>query len=357
MRDKLFILHEYGAPSHFAALYHLNDKNKYFNQVIPLEFSLFRQIARGVIRKRPHEIKKAFKNIYYLISLLFKKNKLIIIGAAPYDLFVFYLNILKKKHNVIYFSSWPYWDFSNYPKKIYFKPQVRYWEYFLTNIQGVAVTDYVNEGLRRYTSNIVTIPHSINPNVFNSSNTKRDKNKLRILFVGRLNQQKGVDIILTAIEESKNENIEWFFVGNGELGHQVDIISKQNNNVKNHGFVSNKKELSLIYKSCDILLLPSRKEKKWEELFGIVLIEAMACGVVPISSNCVGPSTIIEDSKNGFIVKEDKHFQYLEKIQYLESNREVLNEVSQNAIKTVNDKYTIEVNSTKWEKVIKENLL
>ena len=41
------------------------------------------------------------------------------------------------------------------------------------------------------------------------------------------------------------------------------------------------------------MLQPSRRTSDWEELFGIALVEAMACGCVPVASDHVGPSAIL----------------------------------------------------------------
>ncbi|PLM51431.1 hypothetical protein CWN34_29225, partial [Klebsiella pneumoniae] len=78
----------------------------------------------------------------------------------------------------------------------------------------------------------------------------------------------------------------------------------QLDNVNFMGHISDKSKLAAIFKEHDVLVLPSKKIDGWEELFGLVIIEAMACGLVVIASNHIGPRGIIDDGKNGFLISD-----------------------------------------------------
>lgn len=349
MSSKLYILHEYGAPRHFDSLVHLNNNTNKYKHIVSREFDIIKQVGKGILKWQPNYIWRALRNILGLIYLLISKDKDIIIGIAPYNILVYYVYLLKKKHRVTYYSSWPHWDFSKYPRKIYFKHQLVLWERFLTDINIVSVTNKVADGLRKYSSNITIIPHCIDKDVFNCD-VEKSSDVTRFLFVGRLVEEKGIRQIIEVINalESKN-GIEWWFVGSGDLQDEIINLSKVKQNVRFFGQVRDKNELGNIYRQCHVLLLPSLKNGKWEELFGIVLIEAMACGLVPIASNSIGPKAVITEGHDGFLIEMDTYREMYNKVMHLIENKEVYQIMSSAALETVKKYYTIQQTSIQWE--------
>lgn len=350
MKKKLYILHQYGAPRHFESLFYMNNVIQQYEEIRSLEFNLVRQFGKGLIRRKFGYIKRAFQNTFGILNLLLSKNKEIIIAAAPYDKFIYLLYLLKLRHKIIYYSSWPHWDGKKYPMKIYTKHQFRMWEKFLKDIKAVGVTPNVADGLRKYTSNIKVIPHCVNEKVF----YKKDSSSngiVRILFVGRIVKEKGIHFILDAIEAFQDrKDIEWWFVGEGSMKHEILLKAQQFSNVKYWGKINDENQLASIYQQAQILLLPSVKSEKWEELFGIVLIEAMACGVVPISTASVGPKTIISDGDNGFLIEAESN-SLISKINTLLTNSDLLDEMSKSASDTVDRNYTINKTALTWKEV------
>lgn len=352
MKKNLYILHQYGAPRHFEALYFSKEETGNYNDIISTEFSFVRQLAKGLLRKDISTIKRSIRNILYLINFLFTKNKDIVVGAAPYDIFIIYLTILKRNHNIIYYSSWPHWDLSNQPKKIYFKWQLKMWRKFLKNIKCVGVTSEVKKGLSSFTEDVTVIPHCINDDIFKPE-IKKELGKLKILYVGRLTEDKGLHLIFEIIKNKVfQDQVEWWFVGDGNLKSELFKLQSSHSNVKYLGKVNSQHRLAEIYNECNLLLLPSIPTKRWEELFGIVLIEAMSCGIVPISTNCVGPKTIIDNGKDGFIINPRERDEIVGKIDLLIKDRLLLEDMSHNAIAKVKKMYTIKRTSTIWNDVL-----
>jgi glycosyltransferase involved in cell wall biosynthesis len=88
-------------------------------------------------------------------------------------------------------------------------------------------------------------------------------------------------------------------VGKGKLKPKLMEIVKNKNLEKNiifPGFIP-EKELSNLYSSADIFVLPSL----WEVL-PISLLEALSCGSALISSDASGNPEIVDDGKNGFVI-------------------------------------------------------
>jgi glycosyltransferase involved in cell wall biosynthesis len=123
----------------------------------------------------------------------------------------------------------------------------------------------------------------------------RDKNKLKLLFVGRLDRQKGYDIAEKAFNRL-DCNIDLDVVGDAVIGSQ---FNKNESRIKYHGWLEFD-EIKELYKEADYLLMPSR----WEG-FGLVSIEAMSCGLPVIHSNQGALGEIIGNPKLMFELDEN----------------------------------------------------
>ncbi len=102
-----------------------------------------------------------------------------------------------------------------------------------------------------------------------------------VSFVGKLTNFKGVDVLLNATSLYEKDNILTIIAGDGELR---DSLQKQVKklNLKNVKFIGNQPQSKLkeIYNIADCSCVPSRREP-----FGLVAIEAMACGAPVIATN------------------------------------------------------------------------
>jgi glycosyltransferase involved in cell wall biosynthesis len=156
--------------------------------------------------------------------------------------------------------------------------------------------------LSRYVSHhkITLIPNIVNTEYFrpNSSNSS-ENNRFRFFSVGFLNPKKGMDILLKAFAKSfKEENVELVIGGDGrersnleQLTRDLDIKSQ----VQFLGELS-RKEVRQQMQQSDAFVLASRYET-----FGVVFIEALACGKPVVATKCDGPESIVNE-KNGLIV-------------------------------------------------------
>lgn len=127
---------------------------------------------------------------------------------------------------------------------------------------------------------------------------KNNRSTLRILYVGRGSEEKRVHLIgkISHICHQKDMPVEFVLVGDVE-----NSIPEQNRVYCNFlGEIVNEKKLSEIYDNSDILLLVSSYEG-----FPLVIMEAMAHGVVTISTDVGGISGHIRTGYNGFLIKNE----------------------------------------------------
>ncbi|MDO5525463.1 MAG: glycosyltransferase family 4 protein [Prevotella sp.] len=183
-------------------------------------------------------------------------------------------------------------------------------------------------------SKILFVPYGVSKKDDVNNTLKESHEGLNILFVGEVNQRKGIYQILEAAKQLKDKNIKFDIVGRG--GDVCGHLYKPYTNCANfHGHVSFEK-LQELYKHADVFLFPTLGEG-----FGLVLLEALSKGIPVIAStNCAGPD-LIEDGKNGFIINPGHVNEIVEKLNFLLNNPDELEIMSNYAARSISN-YTWE---------------
>lgn len=131
-------------------------------------------------------------------------------------------------------------------------------------------------------------------------------NKKVILTVGRLQKRKGHDMMIAALLEIKKQipDVLYAIIGGGEelinLKKQVVDLSLEEH-VIFHSEISDK-EMIQCYQQCDLFILPNRTVGNDIEGFGMVLVEAQACGKPVIAGDSGGTSETMLIGETGFIL-------------------------------------------------------
>lgn len=178
-----------------------------------------------------------------------------------------------------------------------------------------------------FLKNVYIIPNSLSFKATGVSNLSEKK----IIAVGRLTYQKGFDLLIDIMREIVVKYPEWqlCIFGEGEdLGSLNDLI-KVNNLDKNINVCSPVKNISEEYKKSSIFVLTSR----WES-FGLVLLEAMNHKLGVVSFDCDGPTNIINDGLNGFLVPKLSIQGFAQKVITLIENKKLLDEMALQAYNT-----------------------
>jgi len=204
----------------------------------------------------------------------------------------------------------------------------------------------------------VIIPMGIDLHVFKPKNVKNKfpeyRNNKIILFVGRLNEQKGIEYLLMALQKviSKISNAKLLIIGEGEYRKYLQKIvdDLKLNNVEFLG-PKEHKEISDYYNLADVVVLPSVASKLGTESFGLVLAEAMACGTCVIGSSSGGIKDIIKDNSNGLIFEEKNYNQLSQKIIEILTNKKLRDRLSRNGIRYSRQNYDWKIISKKFLKL------
>jgi glycosyltransferase involved in cell wall biosynthesis len=111
-----------------------------------------------------------------------------------------------------------------------------------------------------------------------------------VLFVGRFIEKKGIDI-LCELAKGVTEDILFAFIGEGPLTARIKQASVELSNVRYVGKIDNF-NLPVYYNAADVLCIPS----VYEEGYGRVILEALACGLPVIASNKGGIPEVVNEN-------------------------------------------------------------
>lgn len=304
----IYVLHKNGADSHYTALDCLLKQHS--KTLIYREFSIFSKLIKAIKTRNLSLFKKQWINLFFLIELLFTRDKKIVLGIAPFDSKIGNLLSILGKHEIYYHTSWVCWDKSFHPKIKKNSPKVfDTWKNFLE--QQVKHIFCVTEASKRSIldnyqiseDRIEAVFHSLDQK-FLSKCSEFTRKENSFIYVGRLVEQKGIEEALDFFANNKDTSLT--IIGNGKKKSLVEEYASKNDNIVYKEYVSDKAELINEFNKHHFLLLNSKKNKKWEELFGMVIIEGMSQGVIPVATNHPGPREIISEDIGVLFNEEDK---------------------------------------------------
>ena len=185
------------------------------------------------------------------------------------------------------------------------------------------------------------VPLGVEQALFSPGNPNAAKDALGLptgpilLFIGRLQSLKGVDVAISTLRAMDHENATLVIVG-GASGQEGSLYESEIRNLANNlpagkkvAFIPPQPHhiLSTYYRAADIVIVPSRSES-----FGLVALEAAACGVPVVASSVGGLQNLIEDGKTGLLIEGWDPVEYAQAVDYLLSNPFMTTEIAMNAV-------------------------
>lgn len=161
-----------------------------------------------------------------------------------------------------------------------------------------------------------------------------------LLTVARLDERKGHRLVIESLKEltRKWPNLKYFIVGEGELKTELQTLVKQlqlEDNVVFTGRVSDE-ELTDYYRLCDIFVLPNciGQNHRWRqgdyEGFGMVFLEASACGKPVIGAISGGVDEAIQDGHTGYLIPANSKQALIKTISQLLENSQIAQQLGVN---------------------------
>lgn len=173
-----------------------------------------------------------------------------------------------------------------------------------------------------------------------------------VLFVGGLDRAhhfKGADLLIKSFQEVKNQEAALVFIGDGDLKEDLMNLAKDlgiSEKVHFLGVIANEK-LPPYYGMATVLVLPSMPP----ESFGMVLIEAMACGTAVIASDLPGVRTVVTDGVDGYLIQPGNKQQLGERIAGLLADTPLCQVMGRRGRSKVEEKYSWEVVTSGLEQI------
>lgn len=204
-------------------------------------------------------------------------------------------------------------------------------------VQRAAAVMAIGTASRRFwesyggqTEKIFETPFAVDNTFFAKSSCDReaDASELRhqlgladsvvFLFVGRLVKRKNVDLVIQAAQQLHEKRVSVVIAGSGEEQAALKKIAAGDPHII---FTGNIKpaDLPLYYAMADVLVLPAGKEP-----WGLVINEAMACGLAVIAHKHCGAAVDLVDEKNGVKLEDFSANEIARAMHYLASDGEIL---------------------------------
>lgn len=182
-------------------------------------------------------------------------------------------------------------------------------------------------------NNVYALPNCIDISVAKTFQRQESHGRLRLLYLGRIDKNKGIDFILDALKVLNKQDVEFIFRMAGKENVEGEYINKFKAELKENfeycGVVSGKSKYNLL-KDSDMFVMPS-----FYEGLPMALLECMSWGVVPIVTDVGSIGEYVKDGENGQLVKVKDIASIVNAIMPFVNNRDLLKKMSENARNTI----------------------
>ncbi len=231
---------------------------------------------------------------------------------------------------------------------------------FVSSFDYVEHSPLVSRYFKKYRKKFSELPNSVDESLYMPAGPKKVSGHLGsftadvdvILFVGGLDSAhyfKGVDVLLTAAREvlQRFPHTRFVFVGDGDLRAGYEEYAHRLGIADSTYFVGsiNREELPSYYRRATCVVLPSVDST---EAFGVVLIEAGACGKPSIATNLRGVRSVIDDQVTGTLVEPNDSDALAKKICEILEDPEHAKTMGGAARKRVDERYSYAVVGRKY---------
>lgn len=259
--------------------------------------------------------------------------------------------IVSKKHSNVYLYTGPYYNMFKIPFIEFFYDKL-FCKGINENIKKVfCKTQMAKEYIaKRGITNTVVTGVGLDTEKFDSvedveTDTKDLISKMyghrNLLYVGSIIKRKNVELAIKAFvtlkKDKRYDDVQLVLVGKGDVSYTEYCKSLIPTDIQKDviwcSFIKNA-QMKFIYKQADMFLLPSI-----QEIFGMVLLEAMYFETPTISSHSAGAGTLIKNRENGIIIEEFDTQKWTDAIAALLDKSDYAERLGKNAHKTIQNEF------------------
>ncbi len=178
------------------------------------------------------------------------------------------------------------------------------------------------------------------PHTFQAKRAYRKEGLFRFVFAGTITRRKGIDLLIRAFQELDLSASELLLIG--PLTDAEDMLPKNDQRIHHVDHVP-QEQLNGLFNDSDLFVFPS-----YLDSWGMVVVEAMACGLPVVVSKYTGASDAV--SRGGGFIIEPTLKSLKEIMSYLYENREKVEQLGKEA-RRVAEQYTWSVYHERVEEV------
>jgi glycosyltransferase involved in cell wall biosynthesis len=206
----------------------------------------------------------------------------------------------------------------------------------------------------RVIANAVNTTEIYNPLLYDRKKHRADlglgESDVAVFFIGRLAVEKNPDVFLRVAGQmvNDNNNLRFFVIGDGPMAEQIKkmIADINSDHVRYLGY---KAEVASYLRGADIFVLPSSIEG-----FPLSILEAMAMKVAVVASDVGAVAEVVEDGKDGFVVKPGSVEEIVSTVERLANDHDLLKLVKKNGRQKVESKYSNVILGRNYKKLYED---
>ena len=212
-----------------------------------------------------------------------------------------------------------------------------------------------SEGLRKLAKAfapqipVSVIPNGVDVELFRPD--KRDWDPPHMLFVGRIVYQKGLDVLIEALSDLKDQPWKLTLVGDGPQLEPLKLEAQQNgllDRITFPGWVD-RSDLIDFYHQANLFVFPSRHEGMPN-----AVLEAMASGLPVIASQIAGNQELISDGKTGYLIPVENSKAIADKLLVLFMSKDLKEKMGEAAQERVQSRYSWKNTALKYKDLVQE---
>lgn len=322
--------------------YSLDSNLKIIEKKIEYSFfeKVFKKICKVVFRVNRFS---HYKEVAFLDDILKMHNYDVII-ASDGDQCMSVSDVIKHQNKPIKFISWMHNDYEVYFNKYFKQYKDKLADSLSCSSYVVALTNKNKDAYGIHNKNTIRI---YNPLTLELPKISTLKNK-EIIFVSRLvKEQKGLDFLIDIANKIKHTDWKIRIVGDGKDSNWLKSSVEENNlqeTVILHGSVTN--QLQDLYANASLFISTSR----WEG-FGLVITEAMACGLPVVAFENSGPNEILNRGDYGILIPQYDTDAFAKALLRLIENPIELEYYSQKSLERIDD-FSLQRIIEQWKQII-----
>jgi glycosyltransferase involved in cell wall biosynthesis len=208
----------------------------------------------------------------------------------------------------------------------------------------VAVNSRIVDELRESrveSERIAVIPNGVDVNGVTGKKDYRLNGVVTLVFVGRLDPQKGLDVLLPAFQQVRSLRPElcWrlLLIGDGLLRDELKNVARQLNIAEYVEFCGLVRDVDAHLSQADLFVLPSRSEG-----MSNALLEAMTLGLPCVATRISGNTDLIQDGENGVLVLSENVDSLAQAFMRLVEDEALRSRLGNAARRTVASRYSLD---------------